>query len=348
MDSKRENTILIDWLSITSKIHSPEEIKSLLGMEDCSWETVRGEKGYQLREYYEHISIHYEGRADMGVWLEMSGQGCRAFESYGHGDYNILFDLILNNDYINITRLDIAFDEYEDILDLEKLCEHTRKGNYRSKMEYFETRYSSNGMSVDIGSPRSDTLIRIYDKLAERLSNIKNKEDKEKIADEIPHWTRVELQLRDDRAKEFVRLLNDGTKDIGIAFTGVLRNYLEYGYYRTDEESGKQTFSLYSYWEKVVGSAEKLSVWNKPGVEYNLENLTNLVINQIGNANDAFIKIKGVDAFVKELKARTVQPNPKYQRLINKYGTYEKPTPKPKIPKGTLDDLLNGEDEENK
>ena len=93
MSSTRENAILIDWLSLTSKLHSPEEIISLLGMEDCKWQAMHGMHGYQERLWYDSISIHYAGRADMGVWLEMSGQGCRAFETYGHGDYNVLLTL---------------------------------------------------------------------------------------------------------------------------------------------------------------------------------------------------------------------------------------------------------------
>ena len=32
------------------------------------------------RKYFGNISIHYNSREDMGVWCEMSGQGCRNFE----------------------------------------------------------------------------------------------------------------------------------------------------------------------------------------------------------------------------------------------------------------------------
>ncbi len=340
----RENTILIDWLSITSKLQSPEEVISLIGMQDCKWEITRGAFGYQSRYFYEHISIHFNGAPGMGVWLEMSGQGCRAFETYGSGDYNVLFDLVLNCDGINITRLDIAFDEYAGILDIGRVCDDTRKRRYRSKMDYFNVQYSSNGESIDIGSHKSDTMIRIYDKLAERLSKLKKNEDKEKIENEISHWIRIEVQFRDERAREFVRLLYEGTKEIGIAFSGVLRNYLEYGYYRTDEDSGKQRFVLFDYWDKLIGASEKLSVWKKPGTDYNLQNLENLVINQIGNANSAYLQIMGVEAFMKKLSERTVQPNPKYQRLVNEYVKQpEKPVKTEKV-YNTLDELLNDKD----
>lgn len=315
MSSKRENSILIDWLSLTSKFHSPEEIITLLGMEGCRWQSGYGANGYREKLWFDSVSIHYEGRADMGVWLEMSGQGCRAFETYGHGDYNVLFDLVLNEPLINLTRLDVAFDEYTEILDIHKVFEDTQKHKYRSKAEYYEVHESSNGKSIDIGSKQSAVMIRIYDKLAERLSKFRSENDKEKIRNDIPHWIRIELQMRDERAKEFVRHLYG--KEIGIAFTGVLRNYLEYGYFR--EYGGKRTFRTFSYWDNVINGAEKLSIYVKPGVDYNLARCENYVFNGAGNAIDALLKIHGVDTFMKKLADRDIKPNPKYINLIEKH-----------------------------
>lgn len=315
MSSTRENSILIDWLSLTSKLHSPQEIITLLGMEECTWQAGYGANGYREKLWFDSISIHYEGRADMGVWLEMSGQGCRAFETYGHGNYNVLFDLVLNEPLINITRLDVAFDEYEGILDIDRLCSDTLKGRYRSKAEFFNVMQSSNGKSIDIGSHQSAVMIRIYDKLAERLSKLKKESDKEKIRDEIPYWIRIELQMRDERAKEFVRHLYG--KEIGIAYTGVLRNYLEYGYFR--DESGKRTFRMFDYWDKVLKGAEKLSIYVTPGVDYNLARCERYVVNQAGNAIDCLFQIYGKDYVEKLIKKRTTKPNPKYINLINKY-----------------------------
>ena len=82
--------MLIDWVSITSKIHSPANFIDLLGLRDVTWETVHGAHGYRDRLYWGCISIHFNGRDDMGIWLEMSGQGCRNFESFGTGDYEAL------------------------------------------------------------------------------------------------------------------------------------------------------------------------------------------------------------------------------------------------------------------
>lgn len=316
MSSIRENSIIIDWLSITSKLHTPEELIELLGMSKCTWQTLSGMHGYQERLWYDSISIHYAGRADMGIWLEMSGQGCRAFETYGNGDYEALFSLILSDPkLIHITRLDIAFDEYTEILDISRLCKDTLSEHWRSKMTYYEVTQSSNGQSLQIGSNQSEVLIRIYDKLAERLSKFRNENDKEKIREEIPHWVRVELQLRDDRALEFIRLLN--SMEIGSAYTGVIRNYLEYGYYRTVD--GEERFCPYAYWEKVLSGAEKISIYRSPGTDYNLARCQNYVFNSAGNAVDALLQIHGTETFLKLLSERKINENPKYLNLISKY-----------------------------
>ena len=97
MGEKVMNLVMYDWVSITSKIHSPQNFIELLGMQDVSWELVKGARGYMDRLYWGSISIHYNGREDMGVWLEMSGQGCRSFETFGNGDYESLFDEVRQN-----------------------------------------------------------------------------------------------------------------------------------------------------------------------------------------------------------------------------------------------------------
>ena len=315
----RQNSILIDWLSFTTREHSPEEVKALLGLENVIWELGRGFHGYMQKYWYDSISIHFDGREDMGVWVEMSGQGCRAFESDGNSDYKSLFNLILNNENVNVTRLDVAFDEYDCSLDIDRVWDDTMKQRYRSKMDYFSVECSSNGKSLNIGSRQSDVLIRIYDKLSERLSKFKSKSEKERIKDEIPHWIRVELQMRDDRAKEFIRHLQERDREIGVTFRGVLKNYLEYGYWREDNDDGEKRFCCFSYWDKLLNAVEPLSIYVTPGVDYNLARCQRFVTEQSGNAIDCLMRIYGEEYTLKLIKERNVKQNPKYINLINKH-----------------------------
>ena len=131
MKMDRKDGILIDWLSITSKTMEPEEMMALIGI-TSGWQLRgRGVRGYGDAYSNNSIQIHFGGTQD-NVWLEMSGQGCRTFESDStHKDYNVIFDeLMASPKSMKITRLDIAFDDFSGLLDIERICDDTRPRNH--------------------------------------------------------------------------------------------------------------------------------------------------------------------------------------------------------------------------
>lgn len=295
--------VIYDWLSFTSKIHSPEEIILLLGLENCSFIVTNGAHGYAERLYYDNVSIHFNGRDDMGVWCELSGQGCRVFETFGNADYNSIFSLICSNTIeknMKLTRLDIAYDDHDGILDILTVANDTLKSNYLSKSTEWEVTYTSKGTSVYIGSPSSLVRIRIYDKARERGLT------------DGSVWTRVELQLRDERAKLYSMLCGLP----GENFCSVLFNYLRY-VIPDENETNKSRLFTAEYWQKLINNALAQSIYEKPGTDYNLYQAEHYVYNQAGNPIDALIKIKGLDVFIEELKNRNTVSNPKYLKLIS-------------------------------
>ena len=117
-----ENVILFDWLTVSCKEEDPWYWVTLLHMEDLAWTAMeKGRHGYRNGIYFGSISILYDGNPDMGVCLDMSGQGCRTFEEYGSGDFIGLFRLFSQDDRFHITRLDVAFDDHTRILDIRQL-----------------------------------------------------------------------------------------------------------------------------------------------------------------------------------------------------------------------------------
>lgn len=301
MDSSTaENLVLYDWLSFTSKHHTPDELIDALGLSHVNWQEIKGHKGYRDRKFFSHISIHYNGRDDMGVWVEMSGQGCRAFETLSQTGWEGIFSFIRENG-LKITRLDVAYDDHTGILDMPAMLDDTQCGMYISKSDYWETIISSKGSSILIGSPQSRVLIRIYDKARERG-----------ITDE--HWIRVELQMRDDRAIQFNRI----GMPIGEAFAGVILNYLRY--VEPADDSNKWRWPMREYWENFVEDASRISIYQSPGMEYNEERLKNYVINQAGNAIAAAIEMYGLYEFEKMIEDRPTAPNPKYAALIKRHN----------------------------
>ena len=308
--NRTDNNIIYDWVSFTSKIHSVNDIVALLGMTDSidKWEITYGAHGYRDRLYYGGISIHYNGRTeDMGVWCEMSGQGCRTFETFGHGIFDCIFKEVMSNpEDMNITRLDVAYDDFIGILNLDVISQDVLAQNYISYLKKWCVTTSSEGTSVNIGSMKSDLFIRIYDKARERK------------LDDGTHWVRFEIQLRRNRAKAFAFL--DGS--IGLNFFGVLNNYLRF-VVPSETDSTKSRWKTADYWLKFLQSLQRISIFSAPGVEYNEINLENFVFKQAGNSISTYIECFGENKFFDMLKKRGTAYNPKQRMLINKYKGLE-------------------------
>lgn len=302
------NLILIDWLTVTSHCDSVESFKVLLGLDrpGITWETKEAYmNGYPMRQMYGGINILYGGRDDMGVCLTMSGQGCRTFESYGHGDWFGLLAFFLTPDDYNITRLDVAFDDHTGILDINRLLDDTDDHYYVSKSRWWKVEYGSEGTCIYHGSPKSDVRIRIYDKAAERG-----------LLDGT-HWVRVELQLRDKLASamadEIILCPN-----VGRAFCGVLRNYLTYR--DPNGDTNRSRWPLADYWEKLLDGVATVRVWTSPGVEYNIFRLERFLVDQCGSAIKCYADIYGFPDLMEKIKLKGCRMSLKYQQLLNQSG----------------------------
>ncbi|HBR02310.1 MAG TPA: hypothetical protein DD738_06845 [Ruminiclostridium sp.] len=300
---KYDSLILFDWFSFTSKHYSLEGMIDLLGLTLDQFEVLPGVRGWESRLYFDGISLHVGGREE--IWCEMSGQGCRAFESFGRADWNSLFEVILMDKDFNITRLDVAFDDHIGIFDLEYMVREMDAGNYVSRMKSWEYTKSNKGITLYHGSAQSKVRFRIYDKAAER-----NREDE-------GHWVRFEMVLRDGNAVRFLDLLV--LQQVGEVFAKTVNNYLRYVVPGAD--SNKWRWETADWWYNFISVSEKVSLYEKPGVEYNIDNLEKYVVDQAGAATAAYVKIVGVEAFIgKCLYKLAATNNPKYGDLISRYA----------------------------
>jgi len=306
--SSQKNIIIYDWLSFTSKIHSVKQIIEFIGFTNVTFIEIYGFYGYSKRITYEGVSILYDGHSpNMGVMLDMSGQGCRTFETLGTGDWESLFELIKDNQdekSMNITRLDIAYDDHEGILNILEICADTEAKRYISRTRNFEVINSSKGRTVSHGSKSSGVYIRIYDKARERgYAN-------------GCHWIRLELQLRDGNALGFIK--ND--MDIGKKFFGVVYNYLRY-VTPNNTDTNSRRWADTAYWQDFIKSAEKIRIYQKPGIEYNELSLEAFVLHNSGNSINVFRKIFGDTNLLRALDVidNEARYSLKQKRLIEKY-----------------------------
>lgn len=300
-----ENLVLFDWLTFTSHCDSPETIMTMLGLKHVPWQKMdKGRNGYRQRYFYENISILYDGAENMGVCVDMSGTGCRAFETYSKISWQELMEILFysSGDY-NVTRLDMAFDDHTGVLDIDELRDDTDDHLYVSRSRQWKVEYGSQGTTIYHGSPRSNMYIRIYDKAAERgLEDV--------------HWIRVELQMRDEIAFGFIAGLMK--LPVGDQFRGVLHNYLRY-VVDPGTDDNMSRWPMADYWAILLEGIGRISCWSSPGVEYNEFHLSNFIINQAGNALDCYLRIFGMEDLIRELGHRSVKMSPKYLRLLEKF-----------------------------
>lgn len=311
-----DNYIIYDYVTFTSKIHSQLSIVEFLGLQNLIFENLKGFYGYRDRLYYEGISIHYNGRDDMGVCVEMSGKGCRNFEKYGNADYDGLFSEILANysdeaekRQMNITRLDVAYDDFNGVIDLPLLCRETQLKNFVSRFKDWQVIFGNKGISVNHGSNKSNIYIRIYDKRLEQ--NV------EKI---IPHWVRCELQIRKECALGFIKLKEAVEKKYFM----VLNNYLRY-IVPTDNDTNSSMLDTAPYWLKFIESAESRSIFHKPADNYSFDKLYSYVNNQLPGAISTYIDVVGVDQFLVDIhnSLKGKKLNPKYNDILKNNDLYE-------------------------
>lgn len=305
------NNVLIDWLSFTVRNRTYEEVIDLLGFDiSCFVTADHSFYGYKDRLYFDGVNILWNGRTESaGVLVEMSGQGCRCFESYGLKDFMKLFEVLsADNIIVNYTRLDIAYDDFDGILPLQNLVLDTLNQNYVSRSRNWECILSSKGTTINHGSDQSNIKIRIYDKKAER-----SRED-------IEHWVRCELQIRRENVQGMIDLLLNPLLDIRECYFSVLNNYLRYIEHTDAETSWHSPMSF--YWAEFVESWNSRSIFVQPGTEYNISHLAATVVHMYGNAINTLVKCVGVDTvldMIHEDKKGKILPF-KYQKILQEHG----------------------------
>lgn len=304
VSKETDNIFLIDWLTVTCYGCSVNDIITLLGMQhkNIPWQNLeRYRNGYPCQCFWNGITISYGAddpsyvkdptkvRFDMGICLNLSGTGCRAFETYGHGNwFQLLFTFFTLNyrtdhgikvkdgrEYsYNITRLDLAFDDHTGILDIYRIKNDVEERNYTSHSKYSEVIWSDDqveniqGLCVQVGSDKSDIKVRIYDKAAER--SFKDR-----------HWVRVEIQLRDDRAIAAAEDLIT-RQHIGLTVSGILNQYLIFRVPSLD--TNKSRWPVAEYWSELLLTMEALKLWKAAGEEYNFSSTEHWLIKQYGQA----------------------------------------------------------------
>ena len=302
---------LVDWLSFRSETHDFFSMSEYLGLTKCSWASGNGFYGYRFRKWCNGISIHYGNDSVDGVLVEMSGTGCRSFETFSDGSdwVTIFFDILHDDDFV-VTRLDIAFDDKSGLIPIKKLYRDIGLENYVSKFKSTsivrEDHPGHVGQTIYLGSCQSEIRYRIYDKAYERgFSDM--------------HWIRFECQLRRSMAANFIRDLVQSDFNVGQLFASVLTNYFRVVHPPKQSDQNKRRWPVARYWKKLVEDALPVSLWERKDLEYNKHACENYVYKQAGNSAYALIQIDGLEKFYEKLCKEKPPKTP--ERIRNMVST---------------------------
>lgn len=325
-----DNCFLVDWFSATCKLSTYSLIFDVLGLDLCK--TPFEDKKYSLNGfhkavYYGGISVYFDNSQDEDlVWVEMSGQGCRTFETFSSKSFADLFRLCYppsrsEKPFFHLSRLDIAYDIFDDpfLFDRmkfardssvivsqlsESLLEEKAKIICGSPTEYL-------GRTLYFGSPKSDLRYRLYDKRLER-----GRED-------IDSWYRFEVMYRNDKAAEVALnychyVLDDESLTIGNIFCSYLDKYISVRERGTD--SNPRRWRVAPWWSEFIQKTVKLKKLEKKETIYNIDGYMYNFQRQSGNTFDVLYQTIGYDGILRLVRERSSELNPFQIDAIHRFN----------------------------
>lgn len=246
----------VDWLEYTLPSEALPPQHAVPGIEPAEWVPMnRGGMGYRYSFRRGHCAIYcneaplVDPEYDMGVHVQMSGKGCREMEQAGIMAWGALVEWVWQHGG-HLTRVDIALDERQGLLDMAVIQAKLEAGEYRSAAKFWMSETSGRkraevaGRTIYLGRPSSDTRLRIYDKAAEQ--NVTGP------------WVRVELQLRRERADQaFKRYLQYGESQ----WLGLMRRQLDFVEPSTTDTNVSR-WAVSAWWLTLMENAQhvKLSI----------------------------------------------------------------------------------------
>lgn len=254
---------LVDWVQVTFKGKKTlSEILLILGLEKVDFTVFsKGYYGYPNMIAMGNISIMFDDD-EMEWHIQMTGQGCRMFEQVSEITWIELFEYIHTDPEANMTRIDLAIDDFKGIFTIPtirrkmkrgELVTKFNKGNHTEEFEFVSDVIGNSpvtGDGVRFGSPSSRLMIRMYDKLKERQN-----QGYEVTCDK---WVRTELQIRKEYANDAVRDLINSGFSLGEVAKGYLFEYIRF--VDPSNDSNKRRWKISNFWKVYMKDIEPLKL----------------------------------------------------------------------------------------
>jgi len=323
-----ENSISLDWLSFTVPYsgEAVEQIEQSFDLVDVPANGFGGNGYIESKWILDGGRILWHpDRPEMGVHVILPAKSLAlvSFTSLGL--------LTRARDWgAKVTRLDLAFDDFGGILNIDTIFGCLKSGDVVTRFKKFSRVEGMQagvperiGHTVNVGSRSSNSYIRIYDKLAEQLS-------KNQDVTGIDSWTRVEIELKKERANAMSDLLAgcaEGLSDVspGTLCASVLLGLIDFKI-RNYEDENKSRWATTAWWHEFVGSVEKKSL-SKAREQKTVERSKMWVRNQVATTLTIILLSEtdvdeetGYDFIMQCAKDGEKKLQPHHRKMIESYN----------------------------
>ena len=245
--------MLIDWIACTIPNGDPVVKNWIQTSLPGSWQG----RDYALGRYTRTmlrggVSILTAAPNDESIHLIVTGGGCRELEAADiMEDWPDFLGRLLRAE-AKFTRLDVAIDDHDGVLDMDDILSCCREGRFvsvykssRPTEELDKTTGAVLGRMVTFGKRDSDNCLRIYDKALEQRVH--------------GPWIRVELECRDIRAQTIATTIIE--KGGGVV-PGILLNCLDFKDLGSTER--RERWPTTSRWSEFLSTDQRFQLATAP------------------------------------------------------------------------------------
>lgn len=268
----------VDWLAFSVSFEEKEQtldpqLMKILGYDLADFDEVPGRFFYNCgATYRKYVNVFWNdpGRpwhknSSRTMTVVFTGQGSTELAEKWDTDWVAIFTTLKEYGGINFTRLDLALDDYDEVVRFSDIEKKLNKGHYRSSRKSYNIVKTSDqngkslGQTIYIGNARSqngsrgNVYARFYDKKAQyesknELFPTEVRDHWAKTGKEV--WQRYEISYSKKYAVKIIDEFLQGDK-IDKIFKKSLRNLLEILTPRRGDTNKSRWYKT-KWWEKFL------------------------------------------------------------------------------------------------
>ena len=238
-----------------------------------------------------------------------------------HGMNMREYILFLKEYGVNFSRIDVAYDDYNHLLDFDVIESKMRNDQVvtrlRNKQQVegyskIENLSSSNskGVTYYFGNRSSEAFVRFYDKKIEQISK------GNPVSDDIETWQRYEVVLKREKANDFVNKY-EACEDLSRLYMQIIGGLIRF---IDDTDVNKARCKTSLFWEQFTSNETPVKLASKE-MDSDLSTVIEWFDKAVANSLIVLLAIaesEGID-FVSELANSGRQLSAKQQNLLNEF-----------------------------